>query len=41
VVTLPSVLLAVGVAVAVGIASGTYPAQRAAQLDPVTALHWE
>jgi putative ABC transport system permease protein len=41
VVTLPSILLAAGVALAVGLASGTYPANRAAKLDPIDALRWE
>ncbi len=34
-----SVVLALGVASAIGIASGIYPASRAARMDPVTALH--
>jgi putative ABC transport system permease protein len=33
-----SVVLALGVASAIGIASGIYPASRAARMDPVTAL---
>lgn len=41
VVTLPSVALAFGVSMAVGIGSGLYPALRAADLNPIDALRWE
>jgi len=41
IITPASILLAVGISVAVGVVSGIFPARRAARLEPVAALRHE
>jgi putative ABC transport system permease protein len=41
VVTAASLVLAIGVSMAVGILSGLYPAVRASRVDPIFALRYE
>jgi putative ABC transport system permease protein len=41
VVTVASLVLALGVSMAVGILSGLYPATRAARIDPIQALRYD
>jgi len=41
IVSIPAVLLAVGVSAAVGILFGIYPARRAARLSPIDALQYQ
>jgi putative ABC transport system permease protein len=41
VVTIASLVLALGVSMAVGILSGLYPATRASRVDPIQALRYD
>ncbi len=41
IVTIPSIILAVGVSMAVGLVFGVYPSRKASSLEPVEALRYE
>jgi putative ABC transport system permease protein len=41
VLTMGTVLLAIGFSIAVGLFFGIYPARKASRMDPIQALHFE
>jgi putative ABC transport system permease protein len=41
VLSLPPILVAFGISLAIGVIAGGYPAWRASQLNPIEALRYE